>query len=199
MRTSHILLLCILGAALLPSVICSSAIGPDDCCFKFYPRRVMKNLIKSYYLSDHRCSKAAVIQILSQVRDASVVLNIVFLCRTRSFECGPRKLTTKTSTQPNDIHTSQLPDIDLTSPSPGSTPQQIYGHSTPCFLQNVDPETFIKKQASANMGTPEPHYTPLLLLDRTGPTVTPTELSPWLGETIFGLLINAHNPLQKGK
>ncbi|TKS90339.1 hypothetical protein D9C73_024471 [Collichthys lucidus] len=39
----------------------------------------------------------------------------------------------------------------------------------------------------------------LLLLDRTGPTVTPTELSPWLGETIFGLLISAHNPLQKGK
>ncbi|KAM7406802.1 hypothetical protein PAMA_002835 [Pampus argenteus] len=38
----------------------------------------------------------------------------------------------------------------------------------------------------------------LLLLDQTGPTVTPTELSPWLGEAIFGLLINAHNPLQKG-
>ncbi|TKS67810.1 hypothetical protein D9C73_000866 [Collichthys lucidus] len=38
----------------------------------------------------------------------------------------------------------------------------------------------------------------LLLLDRTGPTVTPMELSPWLGETIFGLLINAHSTLQKG-
>ncbi|XP_027143670.1 C-C motif chemokine 36.1 [Larimichthys crocea] len=68
MRTSHILLLCILGAVLLPSVICSSAIGPDDCCFKFYPRRVMKNLIKSYYLSDHRCSKAAVILVTQKSR-----------------------------------------------------------------------------------------------------------------------------------
>ncbi|XP_030285755.1 C-C motif chemokine 36.1 [Sparus aurata] len=68
MRTGHILLLCILGAALLSSVICKSEIGPEDCCFKFYPRRVNKKLIRSYYLTDDRCPKTGVILITQKSR-----------------------------------------------------------------------------------------------------------------------------------
>ncbi|KAI3376628.1 hypothetical protein L3Q82_017062 [Scortum barcoo] len=60
MRTSYILLLCILGAALLSSVNCRIQIGPD-CCFKFYPRRVNRKLVRSYYLTDYRCPKSGVI------------------------------------------------------------------------------------------------------------------------------------------
>ncbi|CAK6965276.1 C-C motif chemokine 36.1 [Scomber scombrus] len=61
MRTSHILLLCILGAALLSSVFCQNANGPNECCFKFYPRRVNKTLIKSYNMTDNRCPRTGVI------------------------------------------------------------------------------------------------------------------------------------------
>lgn len=87
MGTSRILLLGILGLALLSSVICNSKIlefkpnacqgcyfseypdntfsssdtsGPDDCCFTLYPRRLNKNLISSYYMTDHRCPKTGV-------------------------------------------------------------------------------------------------------------------------------------------
>uniref|UniRef100_A0A3Q0SIS6 C-C motif chemokine n=1 Tax=Amphilophus citrinellus TaxID=61819 RepID=A0A3Q0SIS6_AMPCI len=61
MRTIHILLLCILGAALLSTVDCNNANGPDKCCFEFYPRSINKKLIRSYTVSDRRCAKAAVI------------------------------------------------------------------------------------------------------------------------------------------
>uniref|UniRef100_A0A3Q4H3U5 C-C motif chemokine 13-like n=1 Tax=Neolamprologus brichardi TaxID=32507 RepID=A0A3Q4H3U5_NEOBR len=60
MKTTHILLLCILGAALLSAVKCSN--GPDNCCFKFYPRKYPSlKLIKSYRLTDRRCPMPAVI------------------------------------------------------------------------------------------------------------------------------------------
>ncbi|XP_039997129.1 C-C motif chemokine 36.1 [Xiphias gladius] len=68
MTTIQILLLCILGAALLPSVVCNSAIGPDDCCFSFYPRRVKKSLVTSYYLCDYRCPKTGVILVTQKSR-----------------------------------------------------------------------------------------------------------------------------------
>ncbi|XP_053199460.1 C-C motif chemokine 36.1 [Scomber japonicus] len=61
MRTSHILLLCILGAALLTTVFCNNANGPEECCFKFYPRRVNKKLISSYNMNDYRCPRTGVI------------------------------------------------------------------------------------------------------------------------------------------
>uniref|UniRef100_A0A3Q0SIU1 C-C motif chemokine n=1 Tax=Amphilophus citrinellus TaxID=61819 RepID=A0A3Q0SIU1_AMPCI len=66
MKTAHILLLCILGAALLSTVDCGN--GPDNCCFVFYPRRINKNLIRSYNLTDHRCAKAAVILVTKNSR-----------------------------------------------------------------------------------------------------------------------------------
>ncbi|KAM9335411.1 C-C motif chemokine 36.1 [Symphorus nematophorus] len=68
MRTAHILLLCILGAALLSSVLCKSEIGPEDCCFKFYPRRLNKKVVKSYHLTDYRCPKSAVILVSQRNR-----------------------------------------------------------------------------------------------------------------------------------
>ncbi|XP_041840837.1 C-C motif chemokine 4-like isoform X2 [Melanotaenia boesemani] len=61
MRTAHILLLCILGAALLAAINCHTGSGPDNCCFQFYPRRLNKTLIKSYYLTHYSCFKPGVI------------------------------------------------------------------------------------------------------------------------------------------
>ncbi|XP_069577954.1 C-C motif chemokine 36.1 isoform X1 [Brachyistius frenatus] len=70
MKTPHVLLLCVLAAALMAAVFCNSkttsdrsagAIGPDNCCFKFYPRKLSKKLIGSYYITDHRCPRAAAI------------------------------------------------------------------------------------------------------------------------------------------
>ncbi|XP_060904938.1 C-C motif chemokine 4-like [Labrus mixtus] len=55
MRSAHVLLLCMLGAALLSSGLCSDELSPDNCCFSFYPRRVNKNQIRSYYMTDERC------------------------------------------------------------------------------------------------------------------------------------------------
>uniref|UniRef100_UPI0037E98C2D C-C motif chemokine 36.1 n=1 Tax=Semicossyphus pulcher TaxID=241346 RepID=UPI0037E98C2D len=76
MRASHILLLCMLGAALLSSVLCSSEIGPDDCCFKFYPRRVNKTLIRSYYMTDYRCPKTGAILVTKKGRNICVDPNL---------------------------------------------------------------------------------------------------------------------------
>lgn len=38
----------------------SDEIGPDDCCFDFYPRPLNKKYVRSYYMADRRCPKAAV-------------------------------------------------------------------------------------------------------------------------------------------
>ncbi|XP_026208930.1 C-C motif chemokine 3-like [Anabas testudineus] len=61
MKNNHILLLCILGAALVSSVVCYSGPIPDDCCFEYYPKRLKLNRISSYYKTDNRCAKPAVI------------------------------------------------------------------------------------------------------------------------------------------
>uniref|UniRef100_A0A3P8TG44 C-C motif chemokine n=1 Tax=Amphiprion percula TaxID=161767 RepID=A0A3P8TG44_AMPPE len=61
MRTVYMFLLCILGAAMLSTVICDYGIGPDRCCFSYYPRRLKKNAIVSYYMTSHRCLKPGVI------------------------------------------------------------------------------------------------------------------------------------------
>ncbi|XP_010789287.1 C-C motif chemokine 36.1 isoform X2 [Notothenia coriiceps] len=61
MRTSHILLLCILGHALFATVFCNNASGPDDCCFEYYPRSLNKIYIREYYMTDHRCPRTAAV------------------------------------------------------------------------------------------------------------------------------------------
>ncbi|XP_060951864.1 C-C motif chemokine 36.1 [Limanda limanda] len=60
MRSPQVLLLCVLGAALLSSVLCNNALGPENCCFDFYPRQLMKARISSYQRTDFRCPKKAV-------------------------------------------------------------------------------------------------------------------------------------------
>ncbi|KAF7216248.1 C-C motif chemokine 3 [Nothobranchius furzeri] len=61
MRTTHSLLLCILGAALICAALCNNANGPDRCCFRFHQTPVNKKFITSYILTDVRCPKAGVI------------------------------------------------------------------------------------------------------------------------------------------
>uniref|UniRef100_A0AAQ6ITC5 C-C motif chemokine n=1 Tax=Anabas testudineus TaxID=64144 RepID=A0AAQ6ITC5_ANATE len=61
MKNYHILLLCILGAALVSSVVCQASLGPEMCCYSFYPRRIKRELIKSYNLTDDRCPRTGVI------------------------------------------------------------------------------------------------------------------------------------------
>ncbi|XP_026147854.1 eotaxin-like [Mastacembelus armatus] len=68
MKTGHILLLCILGAAMLSTVICNNSIGPEDCCFEFYPRRIKKELLVSYEMTDHRCARRAALFVTKKSR-----------------------------------------------------------------------------------------------------------------------------------
>ncbi|XP_020515320.1 C-C motif chemokine 3-like 1 [Labrus bergylta] len=61
MRSAHVLLLCMLGAALLSSGLCSDEPGLEVCCFRLYSGRVNKNQIRSYFMSDERCQLTAAI------------------------------------------------------------------------------------------------------------------------------------------
>ncbi|XP_070849932.1 C-C motif chemokine 3-like 1 [Chaetodon trifascialis] len=62
-----------------------------DCCFKFYPRRMNKNLIKSYFLTAARCPKPAVVLVSLKSRhicadpNLSWVKNIMKSVDARSF------------------------------------------------------------------------------------------------------------------
>ncbi|XP_017165785.1 C-C motif chemokine 3-like [Poecilia reticulata] len=68
MKAVNILLLCILGAALLSTVLCQYASGPKVCCFKFFRNPVNKNLISSYFMTDSRCVHRGVIFITQKAR-----------------------------------------------------------------------------------------------------------------------------------
>ncbi|XP_054863764.1 C-C motif chemokine 3-like [Amphiprion ocellaris] len=69
MRTAYILLLCVLGAAMLSTVTCStSGTEPDNCCFSFYPRRIKKDLVVRYYMTDNRCTKSGVVFVTQKSR-----------------------------------------------------------------------------------------------------------------------------------
>ncbi|XP_060922378.1 eotaxin-like [Limanda limanda] len=64
MRSPHILLLCVLGAALLSSVLCNNALGPVACCFKLknYEDPPLKRArISSYQRTDPNCPKKGVV------------------------------------------------------------------------------------------------------------------------------------------
>ncbi|XP_026006886.1 uncharacterized protein LOC113011568 [Astatotilapia calliptera] len=50
----------------------STGNGPDNCCFKFYPRRIRADLVESYYLTDHRCLKPGAIFITKKSRSVCV-------------------------------------------------------------------------------------------------------------------------------
>uniref|UniRef100_A0A3Q1G8W0 C-C motif chemokine n=1 Tax=Acanthochromis polyacanthus TaxID=80966 RepID=A0A3Q1G8W0_9TELE len=61
MRAVCMFLLCILGAAMLSTVLCATSSGPDSCCFSYYSRRIRKDFIISYRITDNRCNKPGVI------------------------------------------------------------------------------------------------------------------------------------------
>ncbi|XP_032440163.1 eotaxin-like [Xiphophorus hellerii] len=61
MKAANILLLCMLGAALLSTVLCQHSGGPDDCCFQFYRLPMNKKFVASYSVTDNRCPFRAVI------------------------------------------------------------------------------------------------------------------------------------------
>ncbi|XP_054914501.1 C-C motif chemokine 4 homolog [Poeciliopsis prolifica] len=61
MKAVHILLLCMLGAALLATVLCNNSGIPEDCCFEFFGKPVKKFLISWYYKIDSRCPKSGVV------------------------------------------------------------------------------------------------------------------------------------------
>uniref|UniRef100_A0A3B4GTQ6 C-C motif chemokine 3-like n=1 Tax=Pundamilia nyererei TaxID=303518 RepID=A0A3B4GTQ6_9CICH len=42
--------------------------GPDNCCWKFYPRRIKPSIVESYYMTDHRCPKPAAIFVTKKAR-----------------------------------------------------------------------------------------------------------------------------------
>ncbi|XP_036002840.1 C-C motif chemokine 5-like [Fundulus heteroclitus] len=63
MKVAHIYLLCILGAALLSTVLCNHAREIKDCCFKLLSKPLNKKLFTSYYKTDPRCSLNAVVLI----------------------------------------------------------------------------------------------------------------------------------------
>ncbi|XP_050931657.1 uncharacterized protein LOC108882053 [Lates calcarifer] len=54
----------------------SGGTGPDDCCFSFYPRRVKKDLVKGYYMSDHRCPRTGVVLMTQKGRNICVDPNL---------------------------------------------------------------------------------------------------------------------------
>ncbi|XP_053272102.1 eotaxin [Pleuronectes platessa] len=81
MRAPHVLLLCVLGAALLSSVLCNNALGPSACCFRFYKGDRPKARISSYQLTDPRCLKKAVVFTTKRSRDICVHPKLLWVQR----------------------------------------------------------------------------------------------------------------------
>uniref|UniRef100_A0A3B5L971 Chemokine interleukin-8-like domain-containing protein n=1 Tax=Xiphophorus couchianus TaxID=32473 RepID=A0A3B5L971_9TELE len=67
MKAANILLLCMLGAALLSTVLCGNM--PVDCCFDLFKYRMDKNLFSSYYKTDPRCSSSGIVLITHRKRN----------------------------------------------------------------------------------------------------------------------------------
>ncbi|XP_056431964.1 C-C motif chemokine 36.1 isoform X2 [Gadus chalcogrammus] len=61
MRALALLLLCVFGSTLVSLTVANYGIGPDSCCYHYYERRVKFTNIRSYELTDGRCSLPAVI------------------------------------------------------------------------------------------------------------------------------------------
>ncbi|XP_015248727.1 PREDICTED: C-C motif chemokine 5-like [Cyprinodon variegatus] len=68
MKVAHIYLLCILGAALLSTVLCNSGNAADMCCFEYFPSPINSELISSYFKTGPRCHLNAVVLITKRSR-----------------------------------------------------------------------------------------------------------------------------------
>uniref|UniRef100_A0A7N8WW54 Chemokine interleukin-8-like domain-containing protein n=1 Tax=Mastacembelus armatus TaxID=205130 RepID=A0A7N8WW54_9TELE len=58
----------LVGAGRSPPVGRTNSIGPEDCCFEFYPRRIKKELLVSYEMTDHRCARRAALFLTQRSR-----------------------------------------------------------------------------------------------------------------------------------
>ncbi|XP_037538420.1 C-C motif chemokine 36.1 [Nematolebias whitei] len=94
MRTTHILLLCIVGAALISAAVCSDLKAPDVCCFDLYDWKINKKFIKfisSYFMTDPRCAKTAAVLVTVKGRRICVdpnrpwVKNVISKLEASSF------------------------------------------------------------------------------------------------------------------
>ncbi|NP_001290764.1 chemokine (C-C motif) ligand 36, duplicate 1 precursor [Esox lucius] len=61
MRSAQILLLCILGMALLSTAMGNNGNIPEECCFKYYQRKIPKQAIGDYEVTRSDCSRKGVI------------------------------------------------------------------------------------------------------------------------------------------
>nr|XP_061810489.1 C-C motif chemokine 36.1 [Nerophis lumbriciformis] len=61
MRSTQVFLLCTLAALMLTSVFCNNSSGPEECCFKHFPRRLHSRIFKTYFVTDNRCPIMSVI------------------------------------------------------------------------------------------------------------------------------------------
>ncbi|XP_030193681.1 C-C motif chemokine 36.1 [Gadus morhua] len=73
MRALALLLLCVFGSTLVSLTVANNGSGPDSCCFRYYERQVKFTKIRSYDLTDGRCSKPAVI--LQTIRNVRICVD----------------------------------------------------------------------------------------------------------------------------
>ncbi|XP_054914502.1 C-C motif chemokine 3-like [Poeciliopsis prolifica] len=85
MKAVHILLLCMLGAALLATVLCNNGNGPDNCCFDFFKNPMDKKRMSSYYRTDPRCTVAGVILMTLKGREICVDPNESWVKKVMNF------------------------------------------------------------------------------------------------------------------
>ncbi|XP_059210161.1 C-C motif chemokine 3-like [Centropristis striata] len=55
-----------------PLVCSGSFMGPDECCFVYYPRRVNRRLVSSCHITDPECPKPGVILVTNKGREFCV-------------------------------------------------------------------------------------------------------------------------------
>ncbi|CAN9509694.1 unnamed protein product [Ophioblennius macclurei] len=77
MKTTAVVLLCLVAAAVFTTVLCQER-GPS-CCLSYYPRRISKKYIESYFVTDSRCPKPGIILITKKQKEICVDPNETWL------------------------------------------------------------------------------------------------------------------------
>ncbi|CAN9509693.1 unnamed protein product [Ophioblennius macclurei] len=73
MKTAAVVLLCLVAAAVFTTVLChGSEPGPKNCCFDYYPKKISKKYIRTYFVTDSRCSKPGIILITKKQKKICV-------------------------------------------------------------------------------------------------------------------------------
>ncbi|CAN9509695.1 unnamed protein product [Ophioblennius macclurei] len=67
MKTTAVVLLCLVAAAVFTTVLCQGLEpGPKNCCFDYYPKRISKKYIRTYFVTESRCLKPGIILITAK-------------------------------------------------------------------------------------------------------------------------------------